>query len=124
MLQFLTNNPETIDSLLKLTLLLAGIFFFWWSGRTKNAKLQSALDVARQDIKFLLEVERLNGEELRLYTDSSNKNKIRQLVRETTELNWSGKNIASAIRRKQATTEKSSVIGAAQEISKVITGTN
>lgn len=64
---------------------------------SNKKKLLSKLEQARNDILFLLEVEKRYGAKLQLHEDVTLKNTIRNEVRQTTNLCWSGRNTPSRI---------------------------
>jgi hypothetical protein len=121
MMDFIAQHIGAIESLAKLTLVVIGAAILWWSGRTKSAKLQASLDVAQKDILFLLAVESAHCDDKRHVVGLAGKNTMRQIVRQTTDLDWSGKNTASLIGRRQSKAEKSSIISSLQNLSKSIT---
>lgn len=70
-----------------------------WFGRRwlNQEKLLAKLSTAQEDIKFLLEVERLLLEQTRCHHDVSGKINIREQARKN-DFKWSGENTNSRIR--------------------------
>ena len=60
-------------------------------------KLKLQLDEAREDVAFLLAVEKLYGIRHKNNHGSSGKINVRECVRTTTDLNWSGNNTPGQI---------------------------
>jgi hypothetical protein len=63
--------------------------------REDQNKLRANLETALKDIEFLLKVEQRHCELHKERDDESNKNRVRDLVRQTSGLHWSGKFVPS-----------------------------
>ncbi len=63
-------------------------------------KLEEKLGIAQKDIEFLLAVEVEHCNIHKENTDSSNKNKIRDYVRDNSLLTWSGKNTPGRLKNR------------------------
>lgn len=79
---------------------LLGGFAAWLARRmnSRRKEIIADLQVAVDDIQFLLEVERIYGEELKFHADSSMRNSIRERVRTEKGFKWSGRYTPGRVR--------------------------
>lgn len=74
------------------------IAWFLKRNNRRRRDVELALEIAINDIQFLLEVEKVYGEEMQLFFDSSQRNSIRQRVRLERGYEWSGRYTPSRTR--------------------------
>lgn len=97
----LINNPDiaiaVIDGLFNvLTALVPSLVAYAW---VRNQRFIKRLLTALKDIQFLLAVIDEYGEEMKLRTGQSHNNIMRERVRNFTQMDWSGENTNSRIRK-------------------------
>lgn len=81
---------QFIEPAIKVLLLFLALGWWFFSSRSKASKLAKELEIAKQDILFLLQVEYEYGEEVRFLEGVSMKNMMRSKAK-AQGYKWSGK---------------------------------
>lgn len=108
---------KLLEPLLKVIALLGGIL--WWSyySRTKAKKLARELEIAKADIRFLLQVETEYAAEFKLLYGQSLKNQIRGRAKMAGH-QWSGKYTKGRIPITPKDAEQSGIIAMIEKLLK------
>ena len=85
-----------VEPALKLLLLITAVSLWFFHTRSASKKLAKELELARNDILFLLQIEQEYGIESKLHHGTSLKNQIRLRVK-SMGFKWSGKHTRSTI---------------------------
>lgn len=89
---FISSTGQVLAAL--VAALAAGMIGKTFADRKR---LMAKLEAAKQDILFMLEVERQYGIRMLEHEDTTLKNSVRQVVREEFGLVWSGRNTPSRL---------------------------
>ncbi len=85
-----TEILKYIEPAIKLLILVVAVSWWLLSSRSKAKKLAKELEIAKNDILFLLAVETEYGEEMKFFEGSSYKNIMRSRAK-SLGYQWSGK---------------------------------